>query len=176
MTAYNTDGNSPQAEKFLFEQCFMEEVRLLEKGYAFKCDGITYLLTARVIQFVFDLAELCKSAKVQCQNSQTGCPFCYESHGIHRMKMVYSGDRCKLCWKHILRTIGQTACCCPKYYYSKDAKYTNSRHGKTFYDTYRFRKRKNGRRTEELTFEETIVMNAKERADDVREVGNNVAE
>ena len=85
LTAYNTDGNSPEAEKFLFEQCFMREVRMLENGYAFKCNGNTYLLQSRVIQFVFDLEELCKSVKVQSvQNSQAGCCFCYEY--IERVK------------------------------------------------------------------------------------------
>ena len=57
----------------LLEDCMLEELLKLNKGVPINIDGVEYLLQARMINHMFDLAELCPMLKVQpFQSSNTG--------------------------------------------------------------------------------------------------------
>ena len=110
-----------EAETFLFNNCLMEEICMLEKGYAVSLGGVTYLMQGRLIQFLFDLPQLDKSLQVRVLKSKSGNGLCKGSYGITRcQRIVYSDLRNHFPWKHILRTLGQTSNCCPPNYYDND--------------------------------------------------------
>jgi hypothetical protein len=121
LTAYNSDGKSSAAEKFLFKELLMKEIKMLDAGYAIRINGVIYFLQARLIQLLFDLKELSNSVNMQCKGCKPGCCFCYKSHGIWRFgKVINTGDTIRLPLKQFFRGHGQTAGCCPPGYYSQD--------------------------------------------------------
>jgi hypothetical protein len=116
-----TSIKGSKEEDFLFNNCLMEEILMLEKGYAVRLGDVTYLLQGRLIQFLFDLPQLDASLNVQVQKSKSGLGLMYGSYGISRCKrVVYNELRNLTPWKHITRTLGQTINCCPRHYYTND--------------------------------------------------------
>ena len=116
-----TSIKGSEAEEFLFNNCLMEEILMLEKGYAVRLGDVTYLLQGRLIQCLFDLPQLDASLNVQVQKSKSGLGLMYGSYGISRCKrVVYNDLRVLTPWKHILRTLGQALNCCPPNYFTND--------------------------------------------------------
>ena len=120
LASFSSKGHS-SAEKFLFKQCLMEEIKRLNEGFAILLDGQSYLIHCRVIQFVFDTKEVEHQLNVQCINAHAGCPFCYGTTGITvdgmTRQMAISDERKRLSLFHALRLHGhQTANCCPLHF------------------------------------------------------------
>ena len=112
-------------EKFLLEDCLLEELLMLNKGISFNIAGVEYFLQARMINHIFDLKELCPMLKCQpFQSSKAGCKLCNIGRGTSIFtggdnKVVnyitkYVDSRNSLPLKHYLRSSGLSRNCCPE--------------------------------------------------------------
>ena len=119
LASFTSKGHSP-AEKFLFKQCLMEEIKMLNEGFAISLNNKSYFIQCRVIQFVFDTKEVEHQLNVQCINAHAGCPYCYGTYGVTvdgmTRQMAISDERSRLSLFHALRIHGQTATCCPLHF------------------------------------------------------------
>ena len=82
-------GNST-VEEFLLEDCFLEELLKLNKGFPFNIGGTEYFLQVRLISHILDLAALCPILRLQAfQSSKAGCKLCNVGGGT---TIFYSKD------------------------------------------------------------------------------------
>jgi hypothetical protein len=106
------------AEKFLFENCFIEELLELNEGLTI---NNKYFVQVRLIQHCLDTKAMGKQLNTHEANSLAGCPSCNDLPGSSRHtsfhKVVYSGFRILLPKKNILRVIGRSKLCCPPGFY-----------------------------------------------------------
>jgi hypothetical protein len=110
-----------QAEKFLFENCFILELKSLQKGVIITQGKHNFFVQVRIIQHCMDTKAIGKELHVQEVNSLIGCPFCRGFYGTYRHdlnKTVYGGNRGALPQNHFFRFIGQSQVCCPPNYYN----------------------------------------------------------
>jgi hypothetical protein len=110
---------SSDAEKYLFENCFIEELMELYKGVRI---NNTYFVQVRLIQHCLDTKAVGKQLNTHETNSLIGCPLCRElpgssRHNLSVKKIVYSGFRILLPFSNILRFIGRSKLCCPPGFY-----------------------------------------------------------
>jgi hypothetical protein len=68
LSMFKGDSN---IEKFLLEDCFLEELLFLHKGLDFCIDGTHYFLQVRAIDHILDLSALCPMLKLQAFQSLT---------------------------------------------------------------------------------------------------------
>jgi hypothetical protein len=105
------------AEKYLFINCFVEELKVLEKGIVI---NDIYFVQVRLIQHCLDTKAVGKQLNVHETNSVIGCPLCRDLPGSYRNeleKCVYSGVRYLLPHDNWSRFAGRTRVCCPPWFY-----------------------------------------------------------
>ena len=109
-------------EKFLINDCFVEELIWLGEGVEMNILGKSYFVQVRLVWHGYDTKQL--EPSIGCSSmAKKGdpCPMCASVVGClsHEMdKTVFSNDRHKLPLNHALRSCGTTGCCCPKDYYT----------------------------------------------------------
>jgi hypothetical protein len=116
-----TQPQGSLAEKFLFENCFIKELKSFQKGNIMFVRGKKLFVQVRVIQHCMDTKAIGKELHVQECNSLIGCPLCRGFHGSSRdflSKVTYGGNRKALPIDHILRYIGESQRCCPPNFYN----------------------------------------------------------
>jgi hypothetical protein len=109
---------SSASEKYLFENCFIQELQELYKGLTI---NNTFFLQVRLIQHCLDTKAVGKQLNTHEANSLIGCPLCRDLPGSSRHsslhKVVYSGFRILLPINNVLRYIGRSKLCCPPGFY-----------------------------------------------------------
>ena len=114
-----------EVEKFLLQDCLLEELLVLNKGIAINIGGVEYFLQARLINHILDLKALCPILKFQpFQSSKAGCKLCNIGSGtsiyfggernVRNFLTKYIDSRSSLPTKHYLRSSGLSRNCCPK--------------------------------------------------------------
>jgi hypothetical protein len=115
---------SSAAEKYLFENCLVEELQELYKGLTI---NNKFFVQVRLIQHCLDTKAIGKQLNTHEANSLIGCPLCRElpgssRHALNIKKIVYSGYRLLLPLNNILRYIGRSKLCCPPGFYGLSCK------------------------------------------------------
>jgi hypothetical protein len=113
-----SNSTSSEAERYLFENCFIAELLELYNGITI---NNTYFVQVRLIQHCLDTKALGKQLNCQEATSICGCPFCRVLPGSSRYqyfkKVVYSGFRILLPEENLVRFIGRSRLCCPPGFY-----------------------------------------------------------
>ena len=115
-------GKHINAEKFLFSDCFCEELRMLYDGVERTIEGQTYFIQARLIFHVLDTKAAEAILDIQSwTTSRNGCALCQLITGTHNStKTTFGGHRHLLGPNNYLRFIGQSGKCCPENFYSPE--------------------------------------------------------
>jgi len=115
-------GKHINAEKFLFSDCFCEELRMLYDGVERTIEGQTYFIQARLIFHVLDTKAAEAILDIQSwTTSRNGCALCQLITGTHNSaKTWFFGHRHLLSHNNYLRFIGQSSACCPENFYSTE--------------------------------------------------------
>jgi hypothetical protein len=113
------------AEKFIFIDCYCEELRSLYVGYEYVANNLKkYFIQARLIFHSLDTRGVEPSFGLKSMsNSLYGCPSCRKLHGISdSWKTNFIGHRYFLPEDNVLRFFGQSGKCCPSEFYNPDTK------------------------------------------------------
>jgi hypothetical protein len=108
------------AEKFIFSDCYCEELRALYVGYQYiGPNGLKYFIQARLIFHSMDTRAAEPLFGLQSfSTSLYGCSLCGKMHGMSdSWKVFFPGHRLFCDEKSILRFYGQSGKCCPKNFY-----------------------------------------------------------
>jgi hypothetical protein len=111
------------AENYMFDKCFVEELKMLQEGLIIYCREKYFFVQVRLIYHCVDTKALGKLIKTHEANSLMGCPFCEIGKGSKRAKLdkvVYPGHRILLHDNHLLRYFGKSQVCCPPSYYAQE--------------------------------------------------------
>ena len=111
------------AEKFIFIDCYCEELRSLYVGYEYIAkNSKRYFIQARLIFHSMDTRGVEPSFGLKSMsNSLYGCPICRKFHGISdSWKTNFVGHRYFLPEDSILRGFGQSGTCCPREFYNPE--------------------------------------------------------
>ena len=112
------------AEKFIFIDCYSEELRSLYVGYEYKGKNSTrYFIQARLIFHSLDTRGVEPSFGLKSMsNSLFGCPTCRNFHGISdTWKTNFIGHRYFLPEENILRYYGQSGTISPRGFYNPES-------------------------------------------------------
>lgn len=74
-----TTSSNSVVERFLFQDCLLEELKRLEEGIEIVINHKTYFIQARLLKLVMDLKEMESTIRLSCVNTLYGCPLC----GMH---------------------------------------------------------------------------------------------
>lgn len=111
-----TAENGSVAEHFIFAKCFIQELKMLEKGFVFSADGERYFIQARLVLHVCDGRALEKLCKIQGAGALCRCTLCQGIYGLSRKtemdRVVYLGHRGFCADTFFARPYGQTQLCC----------------------------------------------------------------
>jgi hypothetical protein len=122
-----SSAQGSNAENYLMDNCFVNELQLLHKGIVIHCRDQYFFVQVRLIQHCVDTKALGHVLKVQEAGSCAGCPFCKTSNigrGTKRLvidKVVYPGHRILLPNTHVFRFYGKSQVCCPPSYYAQES-------------------------------------------------------
>lgn len=101
----------------------VDELLLLDRGLLVENPEVRdqrCLVTARLVQQIFDTKALQKVLQVQGPGARSGCAICRCIAGQYRhilSKTVHLGHRALLPADHVLRRVGQARSCCPENFY-----------------------------------------------------------
>jgi hypothetical protein len=114
-------GKHKKAEKFLFADCYCEELRVLYVGYEHisPISDKIFFIQARLICHTLDSkAQEPVFKLMSMSNARYGCWLCRSITGVHdSYRCQYIGNRHLLDVKNPLRYFGQTGLCCPAKFY-----------------------------------------------------------
>ena len=114
------------AEKFIFIDCYCEELRSLYVGYEYIAkNSKKYFIQARLIFHSMDTRGVEPSFGLKSMsNSLYGCPVCRNFHGVSdSWKTNFVGHRYFLPEDSILRGFGQSGTCCPREFYNPETEH-----------------------------------------------------
>ncbi|KAJ1408047.1 hypothetical protein B484DRAFT_469162 [Ochromonadaceae sp. CCMP2298] len=122
LSALFTAKAGSHVEDFMFEHCFVAELKLLTHGVLLKVSGQQYFLQVRLKLYIMDTKQLEKSFDCSCVYCLFGCALC-RHHGrwsaqSHLDKVIYNGHRVYLPLSHYFRPFGQSRNCYPKGYFT----------------------------------------------------------
>ncbi len=123
ISLYTGKLNKP-TEKFVLEECLVEELKQFYDGIEIFKNGKTYFVQIRLISTILDTKGFEETMHVQGTGSYAGCFLCNIGRGFQlggQSKHVpILGHRAVLEKEHVLRMIGQSQNCCPENYYKKN--------------------------------------------------------
>ncbi len=109
-------------ERFILEECLVEELRGFYEGIIIHKNEKKYFVQIRLISTVLDTKGFEETIHVQGTGSYAGCFLCNIGRGfqmgVKSKHVPILGHRVALELDHILRNLGQSEDCCPVNYYS----------------------------------------------------------
>jgi hypothetical protein len=124
LVTYFTGVYGSMTEDFIFRNCFIDELELLNKGIEVEIEGKKYFLQCRLILHVLDTKAIEKILKCSCATSYKSCIFCDNIiTGLRPSdinKIITFGHRHFLPIDHFLRKFGQSTNCCDTNYFKSN--------------------------------------------------------
>jgi len=129
MSLYTGKLNTP-TERFVLEECFVEELKQFYEGVLVEKNGKKYFVQIRLISTILDTKGFEETMHVQGTGSYAGCFLCNIGRGFklgeNSKHVPILGHRVALELEHVMRSVGQSENCCPKGYYDINVNKSNS--------------------------------------------------